>query len=173
MKQEKQYLLDEVVEPISKQGSFVILSYSRVKANAMNGFRREIASLGGDIKMMRKTILMKAFSTSGIEMTADQLPGHIGIVFSGTDAIETLKRSFAFSARTDKGAKIIGGHIDGKLYNANDVQVLSTLPGKDEMRAQLLATLVAPMSQGLAVIDAVLSSVIYCLDNKSKEGETP
>lgn len=173
MKQEKQYLLDEVTEPIAKRGSFVILSYERVKANALNGFRREIASLGGEVKMMRKTILMKAFSTSGIEVTADALPGHVGIVFSGEDSIETLKRTFAFSSGTDRGAKVIGGHIDGKLYNARDVQVLSTLPGKDEMRAQLLATFAAPLSQTLAVMDAVLSSVIYCLDNKSKEGETP
>ena len=46
---------------------------------------------------------------------------------------------------------------------------LSLTASKDEMRAQFLGLLEAPLAQTLAVMDAVLSSVVYCLDNKSKE----
>ena len=43
---------------------------------------------------------------------------------------------------------------------------MSKLPSKDEMRAQFLGTLEAPMAQTLAVMDALLTSVVHCLNNK-------
>ena len=49
------------------------------------------------------------------------------------------------------------------------VEKLSKLPGKDEMRAQLLSVFEAPMAQTLAVMDALLASVVYCLDNKCQQ----
>lgn len=169
MREEKQYLLDEITEPLTSCNAFVIMKYAGVPANAVNQFRREVATLGGAVKMMRKRIFVKACATAGIEVNLEQLPGHIGIVFSGKDPLETTKLVFKFSQDTEKAVEIIGGHIEGKLYNGKDVETLSKLPSKDEMRAQLLATLEAPMSQTLAVMEALLSSVVYCIDNKCKQ----
>lgn len=173
MRNEKQYLVDEITVPISRHGSFVLVKYERVPANSVNQFRREVASIGGRVKMMRKSILVKACAKVGITLSEKELPGHIGIVFSGNDTIETTKLAFKFGQESGNALEVIGGHIDGKLYNGKDVEMLSKLPGKDEMRAQLLATFEAPMSQTLAVMEALLSSVVYCLDNKSKQGNEP
>ena len=171
MRREKQYLLDAVKGPIDRHGAFVFIKYAGIPANTVNQFRREEAALGGDVLMMRKRIVLKALASSGIEVDMSQFPGHLGIVFSGSDPIETTKLVFQFSKQTEKAATVIGGRIDGKMYNGQDVETLSKLPGKDEMRAQLLATFEAPMSQTLAVMEALLSSVVYCLDNKSKAGD--
>jgi len=168
VRQEKQYLKDAIVEPIDKHNAFVIMSYERISANKINQFRRDIASIGGAVKMTRKRILTKAFQTAGINFSLDQFSGHVGVVFSGEDAIESVKAAFKFCDDSGKTASIIGGRIDGKVYNGQDVETLSKLPSKDQMRAEFLATLEAPMAQTLAVMDALLSSVVYCLDNKCK-----
>lgn len=170
MRHEKQFLLDEVKEQIEKFGSFVIMRYAGLSANAANQFRREIIKNGGNVEVVRKRVLVKAAEAAGIKLDIAALPGHIGLVFSGQDALETAKVVFKFSQDNDKAIEVIGGRIDGQLYNGPDVEALSKLPGKDEMRAQFLATLEAPMAQTLAVMDALLTSVVYCLDNKSKEG---
>lgn len=166
MRREKQYLIDEIVQPLSHYKTFVVMKYAGVPANTVNQFRREVATLGGAVKMMRKRILMKACADVGINLNADDLPGHIGVVFGGPDSIETAKLVFKFRQDTEKAVDVVAGRIEGKLYNGKDVETLSKLPGKDELRAQLLATLEAPMSQTLAVMEALLSSVVYCLDNK-------
>jgi large subunit ribosomal protein L10 len=170
MRSEKQYLVDEILAPLGQYKTFVIMKYAGVEANAVNQFRREVATLGGCVKMMRKRILARACANAGITLDLAELPGHIGIVFGGKDPIETTKLVFKFSQDTEKAVEVVGGHIEGKLYNGKDVETLSKLPGRDELRAQLLATLEAPMSQTLAVMEALLSSVVYCLDNKAKEG---
>ena len=67
--------------------------------------------------------------------------------------------------------KLLVDVLKDSFIMLTDVESLSKLPGKDEMRAQLLAYLEAPMAQTLAVMDALLTSVVYCLENKSKQAE--
>lgn len=169
MRQEKHYLLDDIKQLIDKHGNFVIMKYAGVPANTVNQFRRDVASAGGNVEMMRKRILVKAFAQSGINIDVDQLPGHISVVFGGSDPMETAKLVFKFRQETDKAVEVVGGRFEGKVFDGAQVETLSKLPSKDEMRAQLLATLEAPMAQTLAVFEALLSGVVYCLDNKSKQ----
>jgi large subunit ribosomal protein L10 len=169
MRQEKQFLLDEVREQIDKLGSFVIMSYVGLSANAANAFRRTIAKAGGTVEVVRKRVLLKAAKEAGVQLELAMLPGHIGLVFTGKDHFETTKMIFKYTEESGTPVKIVGARFEGQLYNGEDVEALSKLPSKDEMRAQLLGTLEAPMAQTLAVIEALLTSVVYCLDNKSKE----
>jgi large subunit ribosomal protein L10 len=173
MREEKQLLLDEVKDQIQQFNSFVIMSYVGLTANRANDFRRAIAKSGGSVEMVRKRVLIKAAIAAGVTLDLAQLPGHIGLVFTGTDPIETAKVVFKFSVETKKAIQVVGGRIDGQLYGGADVETLSKLPGKNEMRAQLLATFEAPMSQTLAVMEALLTSVVHCLNNKCQaEGQS-
>lgn len=168
MRQDKQLLLDEIQGQIEHFGSFVVMRYLKLTANKANGFRREVKKLGGNVEVMRKRVLIKAAEAAGVSLDLKALPGHIGLVYAIKDPIEMTKFVIQFSADNDKAIEVVGGRIDGQLYNAAEVDALSKLPGKDEMRAQLLSVFEAPMAQTLAVMDALLSSVVYCLDNKVK-----
>jgi large subunit ribosomal protein L10 len=168
MRQDKKLLLDEVTDQIQQHGSFVVMRYTGLTANKANSFRREVGKMGGNVGVMRKRVLVKAAQAAGITLDLEALPGHIGLVYAMKDPIEVTKFVIKFSDDNDKVIQVVGGRIDGQLYNAADVETLSKLPSMDVMRAQLLGTFEAPMAQTLAVMDALLSSVVYCLDNKAK-----
>jgi large subunit ribosomal protein L10 len=170
MRQEKHFLLDEVKEQIdNSKGSFVIMQYVGLTANKATELRRQVRKIGGNIEVMRKLILKKAAAQSGIELDTATMPGHIGVVYTSEDPIEMTKLVVKFGQENSKMVNVIGGRFDGQLYGAADVEKLSKLPGRDGMRAELLGLFEAPMAQTLAVVEAILSSVVYCLDNKSKE----
>lgn len=169
MRKDKQLLLDEIKDQIKQNDSFVVMRYIGLSANKANNFRREVGKLGGSVGVMRKRVLVKAAEAAGVTLDVKELPGHIGLVYAMKDPLEVAKFVIKFSTDNDKVLEVVGGRIDGQLYNATDVDALSKLPSKDEMRAQFLGTLEAPMAQTLAVMEALLSSVVYCLDNKSKE----
>lgn len=169
MRSEKQFLLDEVREMMDRHGSFVIMQYSRMSANTANAFRRQIAGMGGDVEMVNKRILVKAAKDSGVELDLATLPGHIGLVFTGADPIAATKAVVQLSKDSNEAIKILGGRFEGQLYAGVQVEELSKLPGKDEMRAQLLAVLEAPLQQTVGVMNALLCSVLYCLEGKSKK----
>jgi len=169
MRQEKQLLLNEIKDQIEDYGSFVVMRYLSLNANKANAFRKEVAKFGGSVEVMRKRVLIKAAEAAGVTLDIADLPGHIGLVYSKADPVEMTKMVFKFSQENDKAVQVVGGRFDGTLYNAADVEKLSKLPGKDEMRAQLLSVFEAPMAQTLAVMEALLASVVYCLDNKCKQ----
>lgn len=169
MRQEKQLLLDEVKGQIEQFNSFVIMSYAGLTANTANDFRREVAKSGGSVEVVRKRVLIKAAEAAGLTLDLEALPGHIGLVFTGKDPFETTKMVFKFSQDSNQAIQVVGGRFEGQLYSGPDVEALSKLPSKDEMRAQLLSILEAPMAQTLAVMDAILSSVVYCLENKCQQ----
>lgn len=170
MRKEKTLLLDEMSELITKYDStFIIMQYNKVTANAMNGFRNDIAKLGGDVQVMRKRMLSKAASEAGVNLDAVELPGHVGIVFGGTDPLETTKAVFKYSKENGNSVTVLGGRLYGNLYDAKQVETLSTLPNIDGMRAQILSVFEAPMSQTVGVMNSLLTSILFCLENKSKK----
>jgi large subunit ribosomal protein L10 len=169
MRHDKQLLLDEVKGQIDDSGTFVIMSYSKLTANAANSFRRGVQKLGGGVEVVRKRVLIKAAESAGVKLDLSDMPGHIGLVFARqADPVTVTKYVFDFGKSEGDAIAVVGGRFEGKLYSGADVEKLSKLPGKDEMRAQFLSVLEAPMSQTLAVMEALLSSVVYCLDNKVK-----
>ncbi len=94
------------------------------------------------------------------------LQGHIAVVFANEDPVQTTKAIFQFCQENEEVLEVIGGRFEGAICSAQDVEQISKLPSKDEMRAQFLGTLEAPLAQTLAVMDALLTSVMHCLENK-------
>lgn len=169
MRPEKQLLLDEIKGQIDKYSAFVIMSYKALDANTANGFRNTVAQSGGNVEVVPKRVFIKAADAAGIKLDVEKLPGHIGLVFASKDALETTKLIFKFSQETENAIEVVGGRFEGRLYSGPEMEMLSTLPSKDEMRAQFLSVLEAPMSSTLAVMEAALTSIPYCLDNKCKQ----
>lgn len=169
MRAEKQLLLDEIKGKINKSNSFILTKYASLKANTSNTLRDELAKAGAEMEVVRKRVFVKAAESLGIILDVKNLEGHIGVVFTESDPIEATKAVMQFGKNNEKAIQVIGARLDGTLYHAADVEKLSKLPGKNEMRAELLGLFEAPMAQTLAVMEALLSSVIYCLDNKSQQ----
>jgi large subunit ribosomal protein L10 len=171
MKSEKQILLDEIQGLIAHAGSFVIAQYGKLSANKANEFRKELAKVGANFEVVRKRVFIKAAESTGLNIDIDTIPGHIGIIFTESDPIEATKAVLKYSESNDKVFELKGAKFEGKLISAEQIVEISKLPGKDQMRAEFLGLLEAPMAQTLAVLDAVLSSVVYCLENKSNENK--
>ena len=171
MRKEKQLLLDEISEQMDDFGSFVILSYLGLTANQSHDFRRKVRATGGNVEVMSKRMLVIAAKKSGYELNLNSLTGHIGVVFTGQDPIETTKVVYEYAKTGQDKLQVVGGQIDGEVLNADEMVAFSKLPGKDQMRAQLLATLQAPLVQSVSTMNALVASMVYLLDNKSKQSE--
>ena len=168
MRLEKQLLLDEIKDKIADSKAIVLASYKRLEPNAAAAFRINLAKTGGSLEVVKKRVLIKAAQVAGIALDPALLQGHIAVVFANQDPIQTTKAVYQFRRENEEVLEVIGGRFEGSLCSAMDVEQISKLPSKEEMRAQFLGTLEAPLSQTLAVIDSLLTSVIHCLENKSQ-----
>ena len=91
MRKEKQLLLDEVTGMMGEYKSFVIASYLGVTANQVHAFRRRVAKTGGAVEMLSKRRLLLAAKESGVVLELGRTSGHVGVVFTGADPMETTK----------------------------------------------------------------------------------
>ncbi len=168
MRKEKQLLLGQIQEMIEKSTSLVVTRYQKMNPNLFYDFRTKIGVTGGDFEVVRKRMLMKAAAIANLPLDYSALGGHIGILFAYNDPIATTKELIEFAHANEETFEIVLGQFEGKICTAKDVQAIASLPSKDELRSQFLATLEAPMSQTLSTFEALLTSVVFCLDNKAK-----
>ncbi|MBS0620786.1 MAG: 50S ribosomal protein L10 [Verrucomicrobia bacterium] len=169
MRPEKQLLLDEIKDKIAGSKALVVTTYKRLAPNTAAHFRMDLAKSGGSLEVVKKRVLLKAAQNIGVSLDPLVLQGHIAVVFAVEDPIETTKSVFQFRKENEDIFEVIGGRFEGTLCSAKDMELISKLPSKDEMRAQLLATFEAPMAQTLSVIEALLASVAHCLENKNQQ----
>lgn len=172
MRAEKQLLLEELREKITGAKAILVARYGNLGANAAAEFRTAVRKTGGDFEVVSKRLLVKAAHSTGLQFEGIDFGGHIGIVIAGPDMIQTAKTVIDFGKEREDVVTVVGGRIDGVTYGAAAVDRLSKLPGIQEMRAQLLGLLEAPMAQTLAVMEALLTSVLHCMENKRQaDGE--
>jgi large subunit ribosomal protein L10 len=59
--------------------------------------------------------------------------------------------------------------VDGRLYDSKAIAVLAKLPSREVLLSQLIGTFIAPMSNFLSVINAVLATPANMADALAKE----
>lgn len=171
MRQEKQLLLDEIQEKLDQSSAFVFTRYESLKPDLSSDFRMQLANAGGKFAVVKKRILIKAAEKEGITLAEEDLKGHIGVAFAMDDPVPLTKAVFDFAKDNKDTLEVLGGQFEGKLCSAGDMKAIAELPSKDELRSQFLGLLEAPMSQTLSVMEALLTSIMHCLENKSQTGE--
>jgi large subunit ribosomal protein L10 len=169
MRAEKQYLLDEIDDKIENFESFIVARYEKLSAADTRTFRREIAKLGSEYEVVRKRVFLKAAQKHGIVIDESLLEGHIGVVFSKDEPMETAKAIVDFSKECGGTLEMVAGHVEGKVCDSAEMKQIAQMPSKQQLRAQLLALLQAPMAQSVGVMHALLSSLLTCMDNKVKK----
>ena len=171
MRPEKQLLLDEIKEKIENANGFLIARYRNMKADKARGFRDLVVKSKGEFEIVKKRIFAKALKESKYKFDADKYTGDIGILFAFEDPAAISKLALKFGEENDKAIELVGAVIDGSMLNTEEVVAFATLPGLDDLRAQFLGLLAAPMQQTVSVFESVLSGVPSVLDARVQDLE--
>ena len=168
MRKEKPLLMEEIKQKIDASTALIVTSYDRLEPNASWQFRTDLAKAGSLFEVVRKRVFLKAAALSGLQIDALLLKGHIGVVFiNQPDAMAPAKTVYKFSESNEDILRVLCGQIEGKMVPGAEIQMLSKLPGINEMRATMLALFTAPMSQMLSVLEAAMAGPLSVSEQKS------
>jgi large subunit ribosomal protein L10 len=171
MRDEKQFLLDEIEEKISNSNGFIVARYQGLNAAKARTFRDIVTAANGEFEVVRKRIFLKALEKQGVALKMDDFEGHVGVIFAKNDAAALTKVTVKYSEENDDTFKVLGGKIEHEVYSAQDMVAISTLPGIAEIRSQILGMLEGPMRDVVSIFGAHLSGLLNCLDAKAKKEE--
>lgn len=172
----KDQLIGEVKGKFDKATSAVLLDYKGINVENLTKLRASFRKAGVEYKVIKNTLVKQALKDSSYSGKLDDaLIGMTGIAWSYEDPSAAAKVVKAFKKDAgDAGEKlkVKAGLIDGSVIDANTVEnQLANMPGKDELRAQLLATLQAPLSQFVMLLNAPAQNFVYLLSAKEREGD--
>jgi large subunit ribosomal protein L10 len=169
MRKEKPLLLDEIKDKIVASTAMIVMSYEKLEPNTSWQFRDLLGKSGSHFEVVKKRVFMKAAEKSGIKIDEELLKGHVGVVFiSQPDAMAPAKAAIKFSEENGNLLKVLCGQIDGKMMPGAEVEMLSKLPGIDDMRATLLGLFTSPMSYMLSVMEAAIAGPLSVIEQKSE-----
>jgi large subunit ribosomal protein L10 len=127
---------------LAKATSLVLADFRGISVKSDTNLRREFRAGGCRYQVVRNTLLGIAIKGTPMEGLEKLLAGPTAIAYSFEDPAAPAKVA-AKVAKAEEKFVIKGGYVDGKALDTRGVQALSQLPGKDELRATFLATLLA------------------------------
>ena len=172
MRKEKQFLLDDIKNKLAESENFLITSYQGLNPNTASNFRVTIGLNGGLFSVVKKTIFLKATEQIGIKIDKDALKGHIGIVYSGKDAVATTKAVYKFKKENDQLLDVLMGQFEGKMCDCYELKEIAALPSQQQMHAEFLGVFEASLSGFVSVLQGAITGVLSCMDQQVQKKES-
>ena len=170
----KDLQIGEIKGRFDKMTAAVFLDFKGMKVESATKLRAEFRKAGIEYKVVKNTLIKHAIKQHAWAKSLDKsLVGMTGVAFSYEDPSAAAKVVKAFRKDPAQAKlQIKAGLIDGQVLPADAVETqLASMPGKNELRASLLATLQAPMTQLLQILQAPAQNFAYLLKAKEDQGK--
>ena len=150
---EKEAVISDVTSLAAKAQTLVMAEYRGITVADMTKLRSEARSKGVTLSVLKNTLARRAVAGSSFEIVGDQMTGPLIYGFS-EDAVAAAKVVADFAKTNDKlKPKVVS--IEGKLFDAAHVDVLASLPTREEALAMLARVLAEPVTMFARAVKAV------------------
>ena len=168
----KQDKISELKEKIKSAKSIAIVDYQGLGVNDFNEFRQKIKGQDGDTVIAKNTLIKLALEEEGYktEEYAKELKGPNAAIIAYKDPVAYFKTIFDFSARLDL-PKIKFAIIDRVYTSAQNVEVISKLPSKEQLLAQVVGGLKSPLSGLVNVLGGTQRKFVTVLSRIAEKKE--
>ena len=145
-KAQKEAMLTQYQEWVSKSQAVVLVEYSGLKMNNLDAIRAKVREAGGEFHIVKNTLAKLALEKSGFKVPADYAEKSTAIGFSFSDPAGFAK-ALTEATKGMEAVKIKGGFMGTVTLMPAEVKALASLPPLPVMRAQLLGLFQAPASK--------------------------
>ncbi len=167
----KKQKVDEIKENIENAQSIVIVEYRGLNVKEVTDLRKQFRDQDVQYKVYKNTLTGIALKDLGYEGFEEYLSGPNGFVFSNEDLSQGAKIAKDFAKEHDK-LIIKGGLLEGDVLDKEQVLALANLPSKDQLLAQVVYTLNAPIASLAQALNQINGKLVYALgDLKDKANE--
>lgn len=166
-REEKARVVEELTEKL-KSGSAVVVDYQGMNVAQSTDLRRRSRELGVEFVVTKNTLARRAASAAGVDGFSEFLVGPTAIAFSG-DPVASAKLMAEFADQIETFALKGGLMEDGRVLGEEEVVALSKLPGREQLIAQLVGGLAAPISGLVNVLNNTVQGLVIALNQIAEQ----
>lgn len=174
---EKAAVVDAVKDNFGKAIATVLVSFEGIDVPQITELRSRFREAGVEYKVVKNRLIRKALEGTeyaGDELLEGSLRGMTAVAWSYEDPSAAAKIIKNFRKEDEENERLTFkcGLLENEVLSADRVEnELANLPGKDELRAMLLAQLMAPMQKLVMQLQAPAQNFAFVLDARKRQQE--
>ena len=153
-------------ELLADASTFFLVDYQGLSAGDMHKLRARVRNAGGRLLVAKNTLIHVVHKEHGVDGFEATLQGPTALVLVGEDPVAPAKALTDFAKEHPRDLPAAkGGRLQGSLVGPEALAKIAKLPSRNELYAQLIGVLQAPMVQLVGVLQAPPQNLVSVIDN--------
>ncbi len=168
-KDKKNEVVAEVADLLSTSKMTVVAAYQGTPVKAMQALRRKGRDNGTQLKVVKNRLVIKAIQNQDNlkDVDVSSLSGMLLYAFNSEDEVAPAQVIADF-AKKQPTLEFVGAiSSEGKFLTKDEVTALATLPSKNELIAQVVATLLSPVNDVTNALSGNLHALLDGVEAKA------
>lgn len=161
-KVQKQKVIERLREKMARQKAVILVGIAGIGVKDITVLKSKLKAVNSGFQVAKKTLAEIVFKENKLDFDKKSFKEEIALVFGFGDEVSPAKTAWQFSRTNDK-LKILGGFVENKFQDKDSVILLAQLPSRQELLAQLLGSISAPISGFENVLQGNIKGLIYAL----------
>lgn len=168
-KEQKNDIVSEVSSLLEGSKMTVVARYQGTSVKAIQALRKQAKENATVVKVVKNRLVIKALAQSDELKNTDtsSLNGQLLYAFNSTDEVAPAQ-TLANFAKTNPSIEFVGAiSAEGVFMSADEVKALATLPSKNQLIADVLATLSSPVNDVMGALSGNLHGLLDAVEAKA------
>ncbi|MBR2614994.1 MAG: 50S ribosomal protein L10 [Clostridia bacterium] len=136
----KKQVVEDIKEKINNSKSIVLVSFNGLTVQEDTELRSEFRKNGVEYKVLKNTLVRKAFNDLGVKDFDDDLNGPTSVAF-GSDETGASKVVFEATKKYADKVSIKSGFVNNAKVDVNGIKALAAIPSREQLLSILVGTL--------------------------------
>ena len=167
---EKKKIVEELTEKLKYQAG-VFVNYSGITVTEDTEMRVKMRNANVDYAVIKNTLMRFAINNVGFDDLDPILNGTTSLAVSKDDPVAPARIIKEYADKLPNYFEIKGGFMDGKILNVDEVNSLASIPPLPILQAQLLGTMLAPITSLAIVLKAIAEKDGESIDAEAPKGQ--
>ena len=167
----KQQVIEEVESLLASAKLTVAARYAGTSVEAIQSLRHQARDGGTKVKVVKNRLFKKALQNNDAlkNIDASAFSGQLIYAFNADDELAPAQSLAAFARNQPQIEFVAGLTADGQILSAEDLKTLAALPTKDQLRAQAVSVIAAPVSGIVNVLAGNVRGVLNVLKARAEQ----
>ncbi len=162
----------KIKDYLEKADSFFVAEYLGLKVSELTDLRAKLRDSDSRLVVEKNTLIRVAAKEAGVEGLDEYLVGPTAITFAFGDPVAPAKALYESFKKYDLPV-VKALSVSGELMEGSRIKELADLPSRDELLAQVIGNIEAPIAELISSMDAVVQEFVRTVDALAEAGGAP
>src|SRR6185437_16297726 len=163
-KEQKVEQVELLTEKLKRTKVAVLTDYRGLTVSQLQELRSRLRGGNVEYRVIKNTLARRAAEAAGVPALESELKGPIAIAFGYDDLGLPARLINEFVRATRLKLEVVGGLVEGRVFDKDQIKQLADLPSREVLLAQLLGTLQSPVAQLVGIMQTPVQQLVGVLN---------